>query len=385
MRILVIQNFYDDSPVGGAELLCRDIVTGLKDLGHEITVLSTDRGRLQSDPGLSFLEYFPVVSDLKELKTLTARLKWAAISRRNYGITSGVIQDVKPDVMYLHNLEWVTTSPLLASVESGKRMVLHAHNHQYLELWKATGSAPRHSSLRKFFKMITPDMGDARVIAISQFISNELLNAGFPKDRVKVIYNGLPKELLKRGDSALPREKKAAFVGAVSPHKGVHIAIEAIGNLKKKGLCLPLEIIGKVGTEDYLTQLRTLAKQLDVDGEVNFVGPLKREDIFKRLRTVDLFLFPSLWEEPFGLVAAEAMASGAIVIGSNRGGIPEVIGDAGFIVEPEAYKFAEAIMTVFKMSEEEKNILRLVGAGRVKDLFSFEKNVKQIEELLLGR
>lgn len=225
-------------------------------------------------------------------------------------------------------------------------------------------------------------MSDAKVIAISKFIADELLNAGFPGDRIKVIYNGLPGDILKKSESALPHQKKTVFVGALSPHKGVHVAIEAIGILKKKGFRLPLEIIGKTGRDDYLSELRTLAKRLDVDGYINFVGPLKREDILKRLRTVELLLFPSLCEEAFGLVAVEAMAAGAIVIGSNRGAIPEVIGDAGFVAEPEADKFAEAIKTVFKMTEEGKGRIRLNGVRRVKELFSLEKNIRQIEEVL---
>jgi glycosyltransferase involved in cell wall biosynthesis len=384
VRILLIQNFYDDFPVGGAELLCHDIVDGLEKLGHEIKVLSSKRGRMpRTGTDLPFLGCFPPVCEEKELRKISSRLRWAAISRRNYSMVARAICDVRPDVIYLHNLEWVTPSPLLAAVESGRKVALHAHNHQYSELWKSAKKKSGGSVIHKFFKL-SPVTGEAKIIAISHFISNELLSAGFPKDRVKVIYNGLPEELLNDTDSAFAREKKAVFFGAVSYHKGVHIAIEAIGILKKKGLRLPLEIIGKAGREDYLSELEALAKRLDVEGEINFIGPLKREDISKRLRTVDIVLVPSLWEEPFGLVATEAMAAGAIVIGSNRGGVPEVIGDAGFIVEPEADKFAEAIMTVFKMSDEEKKRLSLIGAGRVKELFSLEKKLQEIEAVLVS-
>jgi glycosyltransferase involved in cell wall biosynthesis len=384
MRVLVVQNFYDDFPIGGAELLCRDIVAGLKGLGHEIRVLSTNRGRsAYAGSELPFLKCFPWASDAREFKKISSKLKWASTSRRNYSITEGVIRDFSPSVIYLHNLEWVTASPLLASVESGKKIVLHAHNHQYLELWKSVKAATTRAALHKLFKMI-PGMGDAKVIAISRFIADELLSEGFPGDRVKVIYNGLPEDILKKSDSALPRQKKAVFVGSLSPHKGVHVAIEAIGILKNKGFHLPLEIIGKAGTDDYLSELRTLAKRLDVDGDVIFVGPLKREDILKRLRTVELLLFPSRWEEAFGLVAIEAMTSGAIVIGSNRGAIPEVIGDAGFVVEPEAEAFAKAIQIVLTLPEDEKENLRLKGQQRVSALFNLQRNIEAIEIVLRG-
>ncbi len=84
------------------------------------------------------------------------------------------------------------------------------------------------------------------------------------------------------------------------------------------------------------------------------------------------------------MVAVEAMASGAIVIGSNRGAIPEVIGEAGFVVEPKAEEFAKAIKKVLILNEDEKEKLRLKGQQRVQEFFNLEKNILQIEKVLSG-
>lgn len=82
---------------------------------------------------------------------------------------------------------------------------------------------------------------------------------------------------------------------------------------------------------------------------------------------------------------AEAMACGAIVIGSNRGGIPEVVGDAGLIVEPTGEKVAEAIKSVANMDEKQKSSFRSKTADRVKKLFTLERNILGIEEILLRK
>ncbi len=382
MQILFIQNFYDDQPSGGAELLCHDIVKGLERLGHKIIVLSTNRGRADlSRGGQFFLKSHPVVNEEEELKKISSKLRWAVISRNNYFITKKVIKGVNPDVVYLHNLEWVTPSPLLAAVESGKKVVLHAHNHQYSESWKTAKQNPAGSIFHGFFKL-SSKMDGVKIIAISQFIADELLENGFPEGQVQVIYNGLPSKFLKQVSVKDSRIQKAVFVGALSPHKGLHIAIEAIGILKKKGIILPLEIIGKPSNQIYFAELKELVSRLGIEQEIIFSGSLKREEVFEKLKTVEMLLFPSLWEEPFGLVAAEAMVNGAIVIGSNRGAIHEVVGEAGFTVEPNGEAFAETIQKMLALSQDEKEKLNSMGRKRVKELFSLEKNIVKIESVM---
>jgi glycosyltransferase involved in cell wall biosynthesis len=61
-----------------------------------------------------------------------------------------------------------------------------------------------------------------------------------------------------------------------------------------------------------------------------------------------------------------------------------VIGNAGFVVEPEAKVFAETIKTVLDLRVEEKENLRLLGQQRVKELFNLGKNILQIEKVLLS-
>ncbi len=384
MKILFIQNFYKDNAFGGAELLCRDIMKGMISRGHRIAMLTSGPESSSTEFDLrTNLQHVPVVHDEKLLQTFRARMNWLLVSRTNYFVTRRIIKQLKPDVIYLHNLEWVTTSPLLAAVDSGKRVVAHVHNHQYAETWKHLNNNRGQNIILRIFKL-TPSMDGVHLIAVSRHIASALLEHGFPKERIHIIYNGLPAELLNQTSIKGIRVQKAVYVGALSPHKGVHIAIEAIGYLKRQGMVLPLEIIGSAGRQDYLKELKELVSNSGLEKQVIFSGPLSRKEVVQRFQTAEILLFPSLWEEAFGLVAVEAMAAGAIVIGSNRGGIPEVIGEVGFVVEPEAKSFAKAIETALALTEGEKDKIRLTGQQRVKELFNLEKNILQIEKVLSG-
>ena len=363
-------------------MLCRDIMKCLLNRSHQVFMLTSAQESSSTEFDLrTNLQHVPVVHDEKLLQTFRAKINWLMVSRTNYFATRRIIKQLRPDVIYLHNLEWVTSSALLAAVDSGKRVIVQAHNHQYAETWKHLNNKDENIVLSCIFKL-KPKMDGIQVIAISRHIASEFLEQGFPKERVHVIYNGLPRELLKQASVKDSRILKAVYVGALSPHKGLHIAIEAIGILKKKGTILPLEIIGKPSNQIYFAELKELVSRLKIEQEITFSGPLRRKEVFEKLKTVEMLLVPSLWEEPFGLVAAEAMASGAIVIGSNRGAIPEVIGDAGLVVEPEAEEFARVIENVLMLPGDKREELRIMGQQRVKDLFDLNKNILQIEKVL---
>jgi rhamnosyl/mannosyltransferase len=77
-----------------------------------------------------------------------------------------------------------------------------------------------------------------------------------------------------------------------------------------------------------------LASDLGIADRVVHARGVSREELPLYYRDADVFVLPSVWLEAFGLVLAEAMASGTPVIGSRIGGIPYVIGDAGLLVEP---------------------------------------------------
>ena len=172
------------------------------------------------------------------------------------------------------------------------------------------------------------------------------------------VYHGLPASLYTPGGGA---GGYLAFVGRVSPEKGIERAIEIA---RRAGM--PLRIAAKVDNADlqyYKTKIKKLLKAPDIE----FIGEIGDGEKGAFLGDATALLFPINWPEPFGLVMIEAMANGTPVIGFRRGSVPEIIDDGvtGFVVDS-----ADAALAVLPRALEldRRNIRR-----RFAERFSVER------------
>ncbi|WLT38829.1 glycosyltransferase family 4 protein [Synechocystis sp. B12] len=124
----------------------------------------------------------------------------------------------------------------------------------------------------------------------------------------------------------IPRNKNLVFLGRFVSDKGVDLLIKALANLRQQRLTPSLTMIGK-GVEE--ENLRKLTQELNLTDQVNFVGPKVEQELAKILNEHQIMVVPSLWNEPFGIVALEGIACGCVVVGSSGGGLKEAIGDCG--------------------------------------------------------
>ncbi|MCU0606094.1 MAG: glycosyltransferase family 4 protein [Candidatus Edwardsbacteria bacterium] len=381
MKILAIQNFMHQRAAGGAELLCHDLFTGLARLGHRVDVLTAGPEEYEEqyhiEPALASI---PRTSHRRKLRTPLAKLRWLRVARRNHHAVKAAIARHQPDVVYVHNTEWTTLAPLAAAIGSGIRTVVHCHNHQYGDYWIKDRKAPSLVQ-RLFFN--DPALERASLIAVSRSVARPLAGNGFPSDRLRVVHNGLPDEVLD-GPCDGPRERKALFVGAVSRHKGVHVALEAVALLRDEGIALPLEIVGAGSSTRYQAQLFLFAKRKKFAGAVTYVGTLLRRNTWERMRAAEMVLVPSLCAEAFGLVAVEAMACGALPVVSDRGALPEVVGDHGLVAEPTARGFADAIKRAIALPPEERRRRRQAAHQFAGTAYRIEETVAQVEKVLAG-
>lgn len=122
-----------------------------------------------------------------------------------------------------------------------------------------------------------------------------------------------------------------AFVGRLVGTKGVHVLLQAAYRLRLRGLAFSLKIIGE-GPER--SNLEAQASDLNLADCVNFMGYLPEKEIEKALADVAVVVMPSLNGETFGLVAAENMILGRLVVVSDIGVLSEVVGDAGLRFPP---------------------------------------------------
>jgi glycosyltransferase involved in cell wall biosynthesis len=169
----------------------------------------------------------------------------------------------------------------------------------------------------------------------------------------KVIYNGIsPEFLAKASENRLKSNADGTFrityIGRLVKVKGVDLLIQAVAkNAEERSVVLDV-----VGDGEERMNLEKLAEKLGLAEKVQFHG--RQSDVTKFLKKSDIFVYPSVWQEVFGISIVEAMAHGLPCIANNVGGIPEIIEDGknGFLTkEPTASGLAEAIRRVTALYE----------------------------------
>ncbi len=169
-------------------------------------------------------------------------------------------------------------------------------------------------------------------------------------------------------------KKIILYVGNTRPYKNLPRLIKALALLKKnKDQCYQLVIGG--GELRNLPLLRRLTESLRLADSVVFTGDLSDEEVIALMNAADIFVFPSLYEG-FGLPPLEAMACGTPVVTSKAGSLPEVVGDAALLVDPEnEEEIVSAIETVLTNAKLREELIKK-GFERVKR-FSWEKTARE--------
>ena len=207
----------------------------------------------------------------------------------------------------------------------------------------------------------------AHIVAVSHFVEQSVLAAGFPATSVLVIYDGvsIPTEISKaqresaRKELGIPPEHTCiGNVAAFVPEKGYELLITAFAQLRKKTSACSLLLRGD-GPQRL--NLESLVQKLQLAESVKFLpSTVDSETVFA---AIDVFAFPS-HVEPLGSALLAAMAHGLPVVAIARGGIPEVVDSRknGIMVDgldPET--FASAIASLMERRDESK---RLGNAAR---------------------
>jgi glycogen synthase len=132
-----------------------------------------------------------------------------------------------------------------------------------------------------------------------------------------------------RDSNGAERKRDLVFLGRLVSSKGAHVLIQALSLLNKAELKPNLTIIGD-GPER--GPLENLIRSLNLDEQVSFAGKIPTPDVARTLRAHKILVVPSLWNEGFGVVALEGIASGCSIVAFDSGGLPEAIGACGIIV-----------------------------------------------------
>ena len=267
------------------------------------------------------------------------------------------------DVLHIHNRpQWIAN---LRQLGYGGKLVLHIHN-DHLGHWtgpmldqlatKVDTVATCSSYLRDTFAPRSPSIAA----------------------KTRVVFNGANMELFRPREE-LREPKTIFFVGRFDQEKGVLELIKAYALVLHTHPDAKLVIGGAAnfGTHKetpYVRQVKDVADSIaKTHGvQVQFAGYIDHDrDLPVYFQRATIFASPSLFQEPFGLVNVEAMACATPVVGSNRGGIPEVLGDAGCAVNPEDVEKFSAILSSLLSQREHCRLLGLAGFERCRQMFDW--------------
>ncbi len=237
-------------------------------------------------------------------------------------------------------------SPTVVTVHD---LIAQRLKHLYLE-----DKSPLRFNLERWLE--TRCLGRARaIIADSQATKRDVVELyGVDPAIIEVVYLAVSPQLRPVDDPArvaevLGRHGLAGgepfffYVGGIDQRKDLGSLLEALAILREQGLAHRLALAGKIKQDKQYPKLRAAVERLGLQESVRELGFVEDQDLPALFTATAGFVYPSLYEG-FGLPPLEAMACGAPVVAVGSSSVPEVVGDAGWLVPPgDAAALAEAM------------------------------------------
>jgi glycosyltransferase involved in cell wall biosynthesis len=221
----------------------------------------------------------------------------------------------------------------------------------------------------------------SHIIATSQTTRNDLIiYLKIPDDRISVIYNGVDHSIFKPYKVRPFDRPYVLYVGSERPRKNLDRLFEAFARLRKEFPELLLIKVGVAGrTQEYRQEIMRKLDSLGIIQAVIFVEYVSELDLAHYYSSAALLAYPSFYEG-FGFPPLEAMACGCPVVTSNTSSLPEVVGEAGIMVNPlDTDSLVEAMRQVLTDSELRDDMVRK-GLEQAKK-FSWERAAEQTQEV----
>jgi glycosyltransferase involved in cell wall biosynthesis len=376
---------------GGQGVYLKNISRALKDLGHTVEVVSGPPDpQLDDDIPLHHLKgldlYDPQdpfrVPTLRELSDPINLMEWLGVSTMgfpepftfglraylylksrlhtydivhdNQSLSYGIwaLNKLVPTIATIHHPITVDRKIAIQSVSSPLRKMKEWRWYSFVGMQKRVSrTLPRIITVSKSAKM---DIGR---------------DFNIPANKFSIVPNGINTKLFYPIDQ-IEREKNRVIVtnSADTPLKGLFFLFQAVAELNKSQ-DVSVTVVGEPKKDGDLVKL---IRQLGIGHCIHFTGRISNGEFVRQYARATVAVVPSVYEG-FGLPVGEAMACGVPVISTTGGALPEVVGDAGVLVQPaNAAALAGAIRELLSNPLRAKE-LGMAGYRRVQKHFTWQK------------
>jgi glycosyltransferase involved in cell wall biosynthesis len=400
MRILHVNKFLYRR--GGAEAYMEDLADLQVAAGHRVAFFGMAH---PENTHLEYARFFPAQVEMEPPPPdLGGRLR--GVGRMLYSTSAsrgmeGVLADFRPDVVHLHNIYHQLSPSVLRPVARRRLaavMTLHDYklacpSYQFLDHGRiceaCLGGHFQHAVLRRckdgslgasaalagelFLHTVTRAYDPVRVfVCPSRFLAGKMRQAGVYPSRLRHVPHFIDTEGM--AVKSMPGGP-ALVAGRLSPEKGVDVAIRAIA-LVPEGR---LEVAGTGPEEE---RLRRLAEAI-APGRVRFHGLLGKKDVHELMLAASVVVLPSRWYENQPMVVLEALARGVPVVGSDLGGLPELVdpGVTGALVPAGAPEALAEALRPFLADPGHGWAMRDRAIARVRSDFSPQRHLESLDGL----
>ncbi len=380
----------------------------LRQRGHQVHILTSGFGAergLPPEPEVS--RSLSLEADVFHYRPLDFFLKRPAQERANARHLQQAIASFAPDRLVVWGM-WNLSQNLAAQAEQWLpgRVAYYLASYWpndvdvHRQYWELPAGRPWAERLKRIGRGLAlgqlrregypPPLRFDQVACCSRYVREVLVSAKRLPASADVFYVGIDPAPFVSGQAARAAAPAGAglqlvYFGSLLPQKGVHTAVEALGRLKAQGRLdkMQLTLLGG-GHPDYMAHLQTLAQQLGVAEQVQFVGRVPREEIPARLAAYDVFLFTSVWPEPMARTVMEAMAAGLLVIGSEVGGQVEMLTHEQNALTFPAEDAERLAQHLIRIQQEPELRQRLAQAGQqlVLKEFTLERMARDFDNWL---
>lgn len=283
MKILITSNrFFPD--IGGIETISAILARFFVDAGHSVRLITQTLG----EPSIDIRTFpFPVLRQPTPSSLLDC-YRWSDVVLQN----NIEIRQLWPQLLF-RRPTIIILQTWLRSVYGRRRLV------------------------DRFKKLIL--YSAQHVVSVSDSIRQDSFLDSL------VIGNPYDSNLFKRLPN-VTKEKSIVFLGRLVSDKGVDLLLKSFSDLGQNEWHLSL-----IGSGPERASLELLSEKLGIASQVHFLGSLQGELLVRELNRHELMVVPSLWREPFGVVALEGLACGCVVLASDGGGLVDAVGSAGLL------------------------------------------------------